>query len=356
MQGFQHKKFEKLKKNKILVGLGHPAHYHLFKHIILNKTFDTIVVCSDKDILIELLELNHVDYIKLTKRDSSKNLFLKFLKIFLSSIRLIRIVKKERPELLVGCLTQISWAGWFCKKKVLFFAEDDFAYTKIQGKMTYPFVTHVVTAKGVNVGPYSRKQITYPSYQKLAYLHPDNLAPENGQHLIDKYKLAKDFFIIRLVNLSAHHDKNISGICTEELEKIVSQLCKIGQVIISAEKKLDPQWSKFQIPLDINDIHHLMKISRGVISDSQSMTVEAALLGVPNIRINDFKDKISILKELEYTFELTKSFFPNTIQEIEIEEFVSQNSITWQKRKEYLLENKINPLPFYENLIKEHCA
>jgi len=345
-----------LKKNKILIGLGHPAHFHLFKHIILNESFDTIVVCSDKDILIDLLELNRINYIRLTERNSSKNLFLKFLKIFFSSIRLIKIIKKEKPEILIGCLTQISWAGWYCKKKVLFFAEDDFAYTKIQGKITYPFVSHIVTAKGVNVGPYSKKQITYPSYQKLAYLHPDNLVVGNSQQLIEKYKLAEEFFIIRLVNLSAHHDKNISGICTAELTKIVNKLSEIGQVIISSEKKLDPQWSKFQIPLDINDIHQLMKISRGVISDSQSMTVEAALLGVPNIRINDFKDKISILKELEYTYELTKSFYPNTIQEIEIEDFISQKTQIWLKRKEYLLENKINPLPFYENLIKEHCA
>jgi predicted glycosyltransferase len=41
------------------------------------------------------------------------------------------------------------------------------------------------------------------------------------------------------------------------------------------------------------------------IGDSQTMTAEAAVLGTPAIRFNDFVGELSYLEELEYTFDLT---------------------------------------------------
>jgi predicted glycosyltransferase len=42
-----------------------------------------------------------------------------------------------------------------------------------------------------------------------------------------------------------------------------------------------------------------------LISDSQSMSVEAAMLGVPSLRYSSFAGKISVLEELEHKYNLT---------------------------------------------------
>jgi len=42
-----------------------------------------------------------------------------------------------------------------------------------------------------------------------------------------------------------------------------------------------------------------------LISDSQSMSVEAAMIGLPNLRLSDFSGRISVLEELEKVYHLT---------------------------------------------------
>ena len=43
------------------------------------------------------------------------------------------------------------------------------------------------------------------------------------------------------------------------------------------------------------------------IGDSQSMAIEAALLGTPGIRFNDFNNKIGHLNELKNVYKLSTS-------------------------------------------------
>ena len=344
------------KNSKIFVGLGHPAHFHLFKHVITEYQERCIVLVSEKDILIDLLNENQINYIKISNYGKNSRKIFKFFKLMRSTWRVIVEIRRHKPTLLIGCLSQFAWAGWLFRKKNLFFAEDDFSYTKLQGRITYPFVTKIITAKGVDVGPFQKKQITYNSYQKLAYLHKDIFNPLPKKQLIAKYGLNENYFVVRLVNLSAHHDTNIAGICKTELEKIINCLKSFGQIIISSESTLTSNLNNYVLKPALNDMHSLMFHARGVISDSQSMTVESALLGTPNIRINDFKDKINILNELEYSFGLTKSFLPNEITEKDLMEFINSNKNDWIKKKELMFTKKINPLTKYFKIINHEIS
>lgn len=336
--------------------MGHPAHFHLFKNLLTNPDYHFIIVISDKDILKDLLEQNNISYIKISDYGSKFSFFHKFFKLILSTKKLISIAKKHQPILFIGCLSQMAWAGKYLNIKTFFFAEDDFEYTKIQGKITYPFVDKIITAEGVNVGPFKAKQFTYPAYQKLAYLHPDWFTPSEKADLQQKYLLKDAYFILRLVQLSAHHDDKISGISDHELQKIISVLSQYGQILISSEAKLAEKWKSFEFRPEINDMHSLMFHAKGVISDSQSMTVEAALLGTPNIRINDFKGKISILNELEEKFSLTSSYFPEEISSSQLEAFCKEDLQTWKMKRDKLLMEKQNPIPIYTHLIDSYFA
>jgi predicted glycosyltransferase len=105
-------------------------------------------------------------------------------------------------------------------------------------------------------------------------------------------------------------------------------------------------------------MHHVLAFADVFIGDSQSMTVEAAVLGVPSIRINSFADRCSILQDLQNEYQLTFAFFPKQEEEI----FALLN--TWledgelrqkfQAKRKRLLEKKIDltcwMVDFIENL------
>ena len=52
-------------------------------------------------------------------------------------------------------------------------------------------------------------------------------------------------------------------------------------------------------------MHHALYYADIYIGDSQTMTAEAAVLGTPALRFNDFVGKLSYLEELEHKYELT---------------------------------------------------
>ncbi len=326
--------------------MGHPAHFHLFKNLIHSlPEKDVLVVISNKDILKILLEENKIKYQLLAEYGNKQSPFSKLLKLVRTTWKLLRITIKNKPDVMIGCLSQIAWVGFLTRKKTLFFAEDDFAYTHIQCRITYPFVTNVLTAQEVNVGPFLKKQITYPAYQKLAYLHPDVFY--QNEKVLNKYNIVSPYFIVRLVSLSAHHDTNIEGVTQSMLVEIINNLSLHGRVVLSSEKKLDNRFQQFQLPIEVSDMHQLMSQAKGVVSDSQSMTVEACMLGIPNIRINSFKGKISVLNNLETNYNLTKSYSSSEFNIEHLDFILNANTSEFDKNRKRLLNDKINPTPFY---------
>ncbi len=57
-------------------------------------------------------------------------------------------------------------------------------------------------------------------------------------------------------------------------------------------------------------MHHVLSFASLLICDSQSMSVEAAMLGVPSLRYSSFSGRISVLEELEHQYGLTYGINP----------------------------------------------
>ena len=330
--------------------MGHPAHFHLFKNLIKEFSKEQyLIVITNKDILSDLLISEGYSFIELAQKNSNQGFFSKFLKLLISTFKLLRITLNYKPEILIGCLSQVAWVGFILRKKTFFFAEDDYSYTKLQCKITYPFITNVLTAEEVDVGPYHKKQVKYPGFHKLAYLHPTVFNP--SKKCLDSYGITTPYFLIRLVSLSAHHDVQIKGINEQMLEDIISELSKHGKVYISSEKKMPEKFASHMLKINVSDMHSIMNFANGIISDSQSMTVESCMLGVPNIRINSFKNKISVLNNLEHTYNLTSSFNADEFNLIDLNRITEIKKEIIDIRKKKLLKDKIYPIPFYLKII-----
>jgi len=146
-------------------------------------------------------------------------------------------------------------------------------------------------------------------------LHPEIFNPD--PEILEKYNLvSKRYFLIRTVSLTAHHDNKIRGLDNYTIEKIVNKLKFRGEVIISSERNLPENLSQYQKKLDYSDIHHLIKYCALLIADSQSMTHEAALLGTPSIRYNDFVGRMGVFNELEEEHKITIGIKPENPAEL----------------------------------------
>lgn len=348
---------------KVILALGHPAHFHLFRCFISKFTTEgnvVKIVISDKDILRNLLEDQGYDYEILYIKKADESLFEKGFKILKSSIKLRKIIRSFKPDLVLGCLTQIAYATLFTRTPAFFFGEDDINYTFLQGMITYPFVKGIVAPKATKTGIFARKKIAYRGFQKLAYLHPNQFTPEINK--ISPITPDDRYFLIRLVNLKAYHDLNAGGFTTEILDRLINLLSAHGRVFISSEKILEEKYLSYKIPVAISDIHHALAFASIYIGDSQSMAVEAAMLGTPSVRFNKFAGRISVLEELEHKYRLTFGIHAHDSMMLfeKINELLVTPDLknTFSKRKDHMLAENIDVTAFFVDFVyhwQDYC-
>ncbi len=93
-----------------------------------------------------------------------------------------------------------------------------------------------------------------------------------------------------------------------------------------------------------------MAFSTMFLGDSQTMTSEAAVLGIPSIRCNSFAGRISYLEEEEHKYGLTFAYKPENFDQMisKIEEILTtpQRNDIWQQKRKDLLKDKIDVTAF----------
>jgi len=344
---------------KVIVTMGHPAHVHLFKNFIIKFTAKgniVKVVITDKDILKMLLDENNIEFEVIASRKENETLFDKGLKVFRSSIVLNKILKEFKPDLLIGSLSQMPYASLLKRIPTLFFGEDDITYTFLQGITTYPFISYIIAPNVTKVGFFKYKKISYQGFQKLAYLHPNVFSPDNS--CIKDIDTTKPFFLIRLANLSAYHDIKVGGFSKVVLDTVIDKLSNLGTIYITSENKLNEMYQQYLLPVKVKDIHHVVNFADLYIGDSQSMAVEAAMLGTPSIRFNDFAGKISVLEKLEHKYSLTfgiKSTDPEKLYKKIDDLLLMQNrKKEFQLRRQKMLAENIDVTAFMVWLVENY--
>jgi uncharacterized protein len=354
---------------RILFALNHPAHYYLFKFAskdLEKKGHQVRYVIKGKDILEEILKNENVSFTKLiSRRKRKKNLFSTIsnlgLEMLKQDISLQKYLKTFLPVIMIGTDISISHVGKMKGIPAIIFNEDDIEINKLFCYASYPFASQVVTPEICNVGPFKEKRTGYNGYQKLAYLHPNWFKPDIG--IVRKYfRNEKPYFLIRLVSFTAGHDieKKHGGISRELMKELILLLEQKGKVCITSEEKLPVEFERYKLNIDLTDIHQMMYFSDLFIGDSQSMIVEAAMLGVPSVRFNSFAGKISVLNELEERYNLTtgisnnnREFLLHTIKKL-LETENLRN--IYQKRREKMLSEKIDVTAFMVWFIENYPA
>ncbi len=338
---------------RFLVYIGHPSQYLFLREAIKrlkNNGHRFVILIKTKDVLQDLLLNDGVKDFKnilVEKRGNSVfSIILSFLKRF---FKILNIVKKFRPNLLIGTDPTIAQLGFFLGIDRITTIEDDYEIIKPLAWMTYPFTQTILCPEVCEVGRWDKKKVGYKGYMKLGYLHPNIF--KTNKNIKEKYSLPEKFIVLRLSGLNAYHDIRANGITKEILDQIINILIKKKiDIIISSEEKLDKKYDKFILKFSPNDLHHILSLSMLLISDSQSMTVEASVIGVPSIRFSSFSGKISVLEELEKKYSLTYGLktddFKNLFKHIDILLKTDQLRTVWKSKLKNMLSEKIDVSSF----------
>lgn len=344
----------------LLFYLHHPAHFHLFKNVINNLEklgHKVSIIATPKDVLMELLDDAKMDYYKIIDYNRKANKVAIATSLLIQDLRLFKYCRRNKPDLLLGTSTEICHIGSLLNIPSLFFNEDDVNVVKMVGYLAYPFASKIVCPTCCDVGNWRNKAIKYEGYHELAYLHPKYFKPDLD--VVKKYFPNNGkYYMIRFAKLEAHHDSNVRGIECTIASKLIDILMEHGEVLITSERQLEPQFEKYRIQCSPAEIHHFIANASLLIGDSQTMSAEAGVLGVPFIRYNDFVGKIGCLDELENKYELGYGITPDDPQKLleTTKHLVTDTLIQkkWSEKREYLLRDKIDVTSYFTDLIDKY--
>ena len=297
---------------RLLFDIGHPAHVHLFRNLIKRvqqEGGDVLAATRDKDVTVNLCRAYKIPEIVLSRAYSGR-LLDGGLELLSRTMKLLQIALKFKPDALLGTSMSIGVVGRLISHPSFVFSEDDASIVPIFAHFVYPTCNYVVTPECLKHEDYGLKHLTYPGYHELAYLHPDHFTPDPEVPRSIGLEPDSPYFILRFVALKAHHDVKARGIPFEATRNLVDMLAKRGRVLISSEGELLPEFKDYKFPLPPDKLHDVLAFASMYIGDSQTVAIEAAMMGVPSLRCNTFARRITILNELEKDYGLTKAFLP----------------------------------------------
>lgn len=345
---------------KILVVVGHPAHVHLFRNSIaswIESGFSVIVAARDRELVTDLLDSYQIEYEIVSKVRPGTigklyELFEQFFKLFLLSLR-------HRPNVYVGTSWFIGPISALLGGISAVFNEDDVDLVKLISWIGYPLATKVVVPECVR-DKRTKQYIEYKSYHELAYLHPNHFTP--NPTVLDELGVGPNekFFIIRLVALKAFHDVGHCGLSDEVKKELLRKLAEHGKVFINVEGEMPDYLQEYQFHIPAYWMHDALSFATLLVSDSQTMTAEAAVLGTPSLRCNSWVGRISYLEELEDEYGLTYGFYPEQADEMldKLDELLAYPDLAteWGHRRNRMLGDQVDFAKWTTDFVVEHSG
>jgi len=341
---------------RIMISIQHPSQVHQYKYFIekMTKMGNKIkVVAIKKKVTIELLEKYNINY-ELISNSTGKGIFEKILILFTSTYKIYKINKKFNTDIFFARASpMIAFNSFLFKKPHIAFSDSEVAFFPLLICKLFSKVIFTPKAFTKNLGS---KQLRIDTYKELFYLHPNWFSPD--YEYIKKEFNNKKIILFRFVSWQAHHDIGKKGFSNEEKIQLVRELKKYGEIIISSEGKVPDSIRKYVRNLPIEKIHDILYNANLLITDSQTMTTEAAVLGTPVLRYNSFvgNNDMSNFVELEkkYCLIYNVNLFNEVIdisKKILLDPDIKKE---WNIRKENMLNDKIDGTEFFINYISNN--
>jgi len=328
----------------------HPSKFHVFRSTInylIRNGHKVDILITSKDVLEKLVKEEGWDYTNIfpegRKMTNIPALFSAVINTIRTVYRLYKYTKDKKYDLFItDDLLVIN--GKFNNTPTIHLQDDDITAVP-ESRLILYFASYILSPHVSNLGKYEKKKIPFFGYKELGSLHPNVFKPDYS--VVEKFNPAKKpYVILRLVKLKSTHDFGKSGLSNTDIDDLIERIHYDYSLYITSERKLPAHLEKYRISINPNKIAHALYFAKLLVSDSQTMSAEAGVLGTPYIRYNDFVDKISYLSELENIYKLgigikteQKSLLFETVDML-----LKKNNLReeWHKKRQKMLKDKID--------------
>lgn len=344
----------------ILIDIGHPGHVHLLHGVAEEmKKRGHKVFYSVRDIPVAKRLMEHYGMTPWIDLGGKKDSLLGKAQTVLSQdMQLLRFVRRNHIDLGLSSGLVLSHVSRLTKMKSFMFDDDDDAAEPLVTKYGHPLSDIVFTPDCIQRK--TKHVVYYAGTHELAYLHPNRFTPDPS--VLQHAGLAEGerFFIMRFVALKGHHDVGQAGLSLEQKRALVDLLKAHGRVIITSERAVEPEFEPYRLPVPPEEIHSLMAYSSMFVGDSQTMTSEAAVLGVPALKCNTFAGRLSVPNMLENKYNLCHAYLPERFEDMlaKIRSLLDMPPESlraeWNNKRQQMLHEMIDPTEFFINHIEHN--
>lgn len=343
----------------ILIDIGHPGHVHLLHGVAEEmKRRGHTVFYSVRDIPVAKRLMEHYGMTPWMDLGGKKDSLTGKAKTVISQdLQLLRFVRHNHIDLGLSSGLVLSHVSRMTRMKSIMFDDDDDAAEPLIVKYGHPLTDIVFTPNCIQRE--TKRAVYYAGTHELAYLHPKRFSPNPIVLQHAGLTEGERFFIMRFVALKGHHDVGQQGLTLEQKKALVELLKQHGRVIITSERAIEPEFEQYRLPVPPEEIHSLMAYSSMFLGDSQTMTSEAAVLGVPALKCNTFAGRLSVPNMLEQKYGLCYAYTPDRFGEMlnHIQQLLARDpkelKNEWQDKRQHLLNEMIDPTEFFINYLEQ---
>jgi predicted glycosyltransferase len=259
------------------------------------------------------------------------------------------------PDIMVGIGTDEPIAAFLNRKPCIIV--NDSEPTPLQHIINRIFADAILTPSCFrkDLGP---KQVRFAGYKELAYLQPKYFKPDPSIYDELKINRGEKYVILRFNVFDAFHDIGKHGFSISDQFSLVEKLNKYTHVFISPEGNLSKGLESHRLPIPYSRIHHALYYAHLLVTDTQTMTTEAAVLGTPAVRSNNWvgPNDMGNFIELEQKYDLIYSYQKSEQAIHKAIELIKQPDLKeqWAKKREKLLADKIDVTHFLVDFIENY--
>ncbi|MDY7394086.1 DUF354 domain-containing protein [Aureibaculum sp. 2210JD6-5] len=346
---------------KVLFIVYHPVDpYIVFETAkkIENEDGKCLFVIIEKEGIIKRI-IDSYGFNSVVIGNSSESFIGKILNIFTLVIRIVRQIKKFKPDVIFSPATPYSSLACRFNKLPLICWEDtetatfNFKYSHKRIDSLLLIDSFYKTLPGDNI-------IKFNGYKELAYLHPNNFKPD--VHILTKLGLNVEdkIVLMRFSALNAMHDIGLKSEADNNDVKILKFIKKAehvynAKVFISVtERDLDNRFDAYKLKIDPSKYAHLLSFCSLYIGEGTTTASEAGVLGVPWIALRDKPLGYLIDQEEKYELGIRTENLDLALNKAEDILQNTNSRYEWSLKRGRLLKDKIDVSAFITWFIKNY--
>ena len=346
---------------RVSIFLNTPAQVYFYKKIaegLEKRGHEVMFLVRDYGETIELLNELGLKYFVYSKPEKSK--YRKIMNLPFAVYKATCQLLKFKPDIITGFGTYDAFSSFFLRKPCIVFTDSEPRVNlslSIQFKLFMPLLKVIITPTFFldDLGP---KQIRINSCKELAYLHLDYYKPNEDIFDLLKLREHEDYAVVRFNSFDATHDIGVKGFRLQDKIALVKMLSEYIKVFISFEGAVPKEIERYKLKTPKSRIHDVLYYAKLFVADTQTMSMEAAILGTPVIRCNSFvgeKDMGGVI-ELENKYGLIFNIRDPKIAIRKAEELIQKPNLKreWRDKKGRLLEDKCDITKFMISFIENY--